>query len=47
MLKKFVGEKIEMLPKQPKENQKVCETCGGIGWLIDREEGFIEKCRSW
>jgi hypothetical protein len=45
VLEKFVGEKIEMLPKQPKENEQICDTCGGIGWLWNKENGFIEKCR--
>lgn len=44
MLEKFVGEKIELLPKHPKENEKLCDTCGGIGWLRDKEKGFVEKC---
>lgn len=44
MLEKLVGEKIELLPKQPKENQKLCDSCGGTGWLYDKERGFIAKC---
>ena len=44
MLEKLVGEKIEILQKQPKENQKLCDSCGGTGWLYDKERGFIAKC---
>jgi len=46
MLEKITGEKIELLPKTPKENEKTCDVCGGIGWLQDKERGFIEKCNN-
>ena len=45
MLEKINGKKIELMPKIPKENEKLCDTCDGIGWLYDKEKGFIEKCR--
>lgn len=45
MFEKLIGEKIEILPKTPKENQKLCDRCGGTGWLYDRERGFLEPCR--
>jgi len=43
MLKKIV-EKVKLLPAIPKENEKLCDTCGGISWLIDKEKGRIERC---
>lgn len=45
MLKKVIGEKIELLPKTPKENEKLCDTCRGTGWLLNSEKGCITKCR--
>lgn len=42
-MNKLAGKKIELLPKTPKENEMLCPTCGGIGWL-EYEEGYIEKC---
>lgn len=38
------GVKVELVPKIPKENQRVCEHCDGIGWLYDQEQKFMEKC---
>lgn len=46
MLEKIAGRKIELLPKIPKQNEKICDVCGGIGWLQDKEKGFIEKCNN-
>lgn len=46
MLEKIVGVKIELLPKIPEENEKICDVCGGIGWLQDKEKGIIEKCKN-
>jgi hypothetical protein len=45
MLEKLIGEKIEIMPKQAKENEILCDVCGGTGWLQDKENHFIEKCR--
>lgn len=45
MLEKIIGIQVELKPKTPKENEKLCDTCDGIGWLYDKEKGFIEKCR--
>jgi hypothetical protein len=44
MLEKINGEKISLIPKEPKENEKLCDTCGGVGWLYEKEKGYIEKC---
>jgi hypothetical protein len=44
MLEKIVGIKIELKPKIPKENEKLCDTCGGVGWLYDKEYGYISMC---
>lgn len=44
MLEKLIGKKIELLPRIPKENEKLCETCDGIGWLYEKGKGYIEKC---
>ena len=38
------GVKIELAPHEPKNNQRVCEHCDGIGWLYDFENKFMEKC---
>lgn len=32
------------MPNTPKENQKLCEMCDGIGWLRNDKKGMIEKC---
>lgn len=42
MLEKISGKKIELLPKIPSENQIICNTCDGIGWLYDGHS--IIKC---
>lgn len=44
MLEKMNGIKIELKPHIPKENEKVCDTCEGIGWLYDKENGYMDKC---
>ena len=44
MLEKMMGIQVELKPKTPNENEKLCDTCDGIGWLYDKEKGFIEKC---
>lgn len=44
MLDKIINKKIELLPRIPKENEKLCDTCGGTGWLYDNEKGYIERC---
>jgi len=44
MLEKVVGVQIELKSKTPKENEELCDTCGGIGWLCDRERGVISAC---
>lgn len=43
-MKNILGKKIEITPKTPKENQIVCEVCGGTGWTQDDEETMIIKC---
>lgn len=45
MLTKIDGENFTILPKTPKENERLCDVCGGTGWLLDKENGFIEQCR--
>lgn len=45
MLKKILGVKIELLPKVPQANEMLCETCGGIGWLMDQNSSQIVKCQ--
>lgn len=45
MLEK-ITEKIQLLPRKPKENEVLCEVCGGIGHLINNQEGYIERCTS-
>lgn len=45
MLTSVKGKKIELLPKVPKENQKLCDVCEGVGWLKD-DKGYIELCRN-
>ncbi len=45
MLEKIVGVKIELKPKTPKENERLCDTCGGVGWLYNKERSCIEVCR--
>ena len=44
MLEKLIGQKIELLPKVPKENEKICNICDGTGWLYEKDKGYIEKC---
>jgi len=44
VLEKIVGVQIELKPKIPKENEKLCDICGGVGWLYDKKRNFIEKC---
>lgn len=46
MLEKLIGQKIELLPKVPKDNEKLCNICGGTGWLYEKGRGFIEKCHN-
>jgi hypothetical protein len=46
MLEKIVGMKVELKPITPKENEKLCDTCGGTGWLYNNENGYIIKCRN-
>lgn len=46
ILESILGKKIELLPKVPKENEKLCEICDGVGWLQDTQQGYIEKCRN-
>lgn len=44
---KIGDRKISFSPKVPKENEKLCDKCGGIGWLyVEKEDGskYIEKC---
>lgn len=43
MLTKIV-EKVKFLPAVPRENEKLCDECGGIGWLIHKEKGYISRC---
>ena len=43
MLERIVGRKIELLPKEPNENQVLCNECGGLGWLM-KDEKWIENC---
>ena len=43
-MNKLTGKKFEFLPKIPKENEMLCPTCDGIGWL-ESEEGYIQRCR--
>lgn len=43
MLEKIIGRKIELLPKEPKEDQILCDECGGTGWLL-RDNKWIENC---
>lgn len=45
MLEK-ITKKIKPLPREPKSGEVLCNTCDGIGWLIDTEEGYMEKCRA-
>lgn len=42
---KLTGKKFEFHPKIPKENEKLCPTCDGIGWL-ESEDGYLQKCRN-
>lgn len=44
MLEKINGKKIELMPKVPKENEKICDTCGGTGWLYNKKHGYIQAC---
>lgn len=44
-MKNILGKKIEILPNTPKENQIICDVCGGTGWLQDDKETYIEKCK--
>ncbi|WP_312107699.1 hypothetical protein, partial [Lachnoclostridium sp.] len=30
----------------PKENEMLCETCGGTGWLYENERKYIQMCPS-
>ncbi|MGF7012007.1 hypothetical protein M2146_002561 [Lachnospiraceae bacterium PF1-22] len=39
---KKISKPIQLMPKQPKENQMLCEDCNGIGWLVG--EGEIAQC---
>ncbi len=43
-MKKLIGKKFEFRPRTPKENEMLCPTCDGIGWL-ESEEGYLQKCR--
>lgn len=43
-MKNILGKKIQIPPKIPKENQVVCEVCGGTGWMQNDEETMIVKC---
>ena len=43
MLEKII-EKIQLLPKKPNDGEVLCERCGGIGYLINKEYGYIEHC---
>lgn len=43
-MKNIVGKKIELLPVTPKENELVCPTCGGVGWLEDDNGHSIVTC---
>lgn len=46
MVKKIGSEGIHFTPKIPKENEILCEECGGIGWLAveENENSYIKKC---
>ena len=44
MLEKINGKKIELMPKIPKEDEKICDTCGGTGWLYNKKYGYIQVC---
>ena len=47
MISKIGDRKITITPKIPKDNEKLCDKCGGTGWLyIERDDGvkYIEKC---
>lgn len=44
MLEKINGKKIELMPKIPKANEKICDTCGGTGWLYGKKHGYIRAC---
>lgn len=43
-MKNILGKKIEILPATPKENQVICDICGGTGWMQDDNETKIIKC---
>lgn len=43
-MKNIVGKKMELLPVTPKENEILCPTCGGIGWLEDDNGHHIVSC---
>lgn len=42
-MNKLTGKKFEFQPKTPKENEMLCPTCDGIGWL-ESEKGYLQKC---
>ncbi len=42
-MNKLTGKKFEFRPKVPKENEMLCPTCDGIGWL-ESGEGYLQKC---
>lgn len=44
MFEKINNQKFTILPKTPKENEALCEHCGGTGWMIDKERGILENC---
>lgn len=43
-MNKLTGKKIELLPKIPKENEMLCPSCDGIGWL-ENENGNLIRCQ--
>jgi len=46
MLEKLTGKRVELKPREPKENEMLCETCGGTGWLYENERKYIQMCPS-
>lgn len=48
-ISKIGDRKISFSPKVPKENEKLCDECGGIGWLyVEQADSskYIEKCHN-
>jgi len=43
MLEK-ITEKIQLLPRKPNDGEVLCGRCGGIGYLINKECGYIDRC---